>query len=152
MWTILLVGCFKLCNVEKITQLWNRLFLADSGIGGEACPGTGFHSEQREGGHPRASRGQRTCSQCRGPEAPNEMWILLALSCPHRQQPHLGAPRGAPNALQAKELRQRTYINAFSKYWAMSIMCLKDLHFRKVAQSGEKPITLGLFDRLAPFN
>lgn len=48
--TVLLVASFKLYNVEPITQLWDRLFLADSGMGGEACPATGFHSEQRRGG------------------------------------------------------------------------------------------------------
>lgn len=62
---------FKLCNMEQITQLWNRLFLADSGIGGEACPGTGFHSEQRKGGHPEPP--VDICSQHRGPESPYEM-------------------------------------------------------------------------------
>ena len=58
---------FKLCNMEQITQLWNRLFLADSGIG-EACPGTGFHSEQRKGGSPRASSGHMLTTQ--GPRVP----------------------------------------------------------------------------------
>lgn len=62
---------FKFCNVKQITQLWNRLFLADSRIGGEACPGTGFHSEQRKGGHPELP--VDICSQRRGPESPNEI-------------------------------------------------------------------------------
>lgn len=64
---------------------------------------------------------------------------------------HLGAPRGAPNAFQAKELRQRTHIHGFSKYWAMSITYLKDLHFRKVTQSEGETYHIGTVWQAGPF-
>lgn len=144
------MGYFKHCNVEHITQLWNRLFLADSGIGGEACSGIGFHSEQRRWGHPRASSGPCACILHRDPEAPMKCESSLLFPVNTGSSLHLGAPIWAPNALQAKELRQRTRINMFNKYWAMSVMCLKDLHFRKVAQSEGKSVTLGLFGKSAP--
>lgn len=111
------MGYFRLCNVFHITQLWNRLFLADSGIGGEACPGTGFHSEQRKGGvtpelpvdstHAHSEKAQRPQMKC-------ESFWLFPVNIGSNL--HLGAPIWAPNALQAKELKQRTHINVFSKY------------------------------------
>ena len=115
MWTVLLVGKFKLCTVEQITQLWNRLFLADSEIGGEACPGTGFHSEQRKGGVTQSL--QWTYANNTGAQSPQMKCESFRLFSVHTgSNLHLGGPDGAPNALQGKELKQKTCVNMFSKY------------------------------------